>query len=95
MTADAKNCVYPNMKKITSADELKGAVKFDHVCGEFKKNYRNISNFVKFYQEIYARYQEDSTATTVAGLKDDLNALILKLRQGGLMEYAPSENEGE
>ena len=43
----------------------------------------------------YARYQEDSTATTVAGLKDDLNALILKLRQGGLMEYAPSENEGE
>ena len=43
----------------------------------------------------YARYQEDSTATTVAGLKDDLNALILKLRQGGLMEYTPFENEGE
>ena len=47
VTADAKNCVYPNRKEITSGDELKEAVRFDHVCGEFKKNYRNISNFVR------------------------------------------------
>ena len=47
VTADAKNCVYPNKNEITSADELKKAVGFDHVCGEFKKNYRNISNFIK------------------------------------------------
>ncbi len=47
VTADAKNCVYPNRKEITSADELKEAVRFDHVCGEFSKNYRNISNFLK------------------------------------------------
>ena len=47
VTADAKNCVYPNRKEITSADELKVAVRFDHVCGEFTKNYRNISNFLK------------------------------------------------
>ncbi len=47
VTADAKNCVYPNRKEITSADELKEAVRFDHVCGEFTKNYRNISNFLK------------------------------------------------
>lgn len=47
VTADAKNCVYPNRKEITSGDELKEAVRFDHVCGEFTKNYRNISNFLK------------------------------------------------
>lgn len=47
VTADAKNCVYPNRKEITSADELREAVMFDHVCGEFTKNYRNISNFLK------------------------------------------------
>ena len=47
VTADAKNCVYPNRKEITSGDELKEAVRFDHVCGEFSKNYRNISNFLK------------------------------------------------
>ena len=46
-TADARNCVYPNRKEITSGDELKEAVRFDHVCGEFKKNYRNINNFPK------------------------------------------------
>ena len=47
VTADAKNCVYPNRVGVTSAEELKEAVRFDHVCGEFTKNYRNISNFVK------------------------------------------------
>src|SRR5699024_1942317 len=47
VTADAKNCVYPNRKEITTGEELKDAVRFDHVCGEFRKDYRNISNFLK------------------------------------------------
>ena len=47
VTADAKNCLYPNKKEITDGEELKSAVGFDHVCGEFKKNYRNIGNFLK------------------------------------------------
>ena len=33
-----------------------------------------------------AENQADSTATSVAGLKDDLNALIAKLKAAGLME---------
>ena len=33
-------------------------------------------------------YQADSTATTVAALKDDFNALLLKLREAGLMNPA-------
>lgn len=47
VSADAKNCSYPNRSEITSADELQAAVRFDHVCGEFDKNYRSISNFVR------------------------------------------------
>lgn len=47
VTADAKNCFYPNRVEITSGDGLKAAAGFDHVCGEFKKNYRSISNFIK------------------------------------------------
>ncbi|NCD03961.1 MAG: Head fiber protein [Clostridia bacterium] len=30
-------------------------------------------------------FQADSTAGTVAGLKDDLNALLLKLKEAGVM----------
>ena len=33
-----------------------------------------------------AENQADSTATTVAGLKDDLNALLAKLKAAGFME---------
>ena len=47
VTADARNCLYPNRKEIRTGDDLKEAVHFDHVCGEFKKNYRNIENFLK------------------------------------------------
>ena len=39
-----------------------------------------------------AANQVDSTATTVAGLKDDFNALLLKLKTAGLME-ADAETE--
>ena len=37
VTADARNCVYPNRKEITSGDELKEADRVDNVCGEVKK----------------------------------------------------------
>lgn len=39
-----------------------------------------------------AAYQADSTATTVAGLKDDFNALLAKLRTAGVIAAdAPAE----
>ncbi|MBR3375722.1 MAG: primase C-terminal domain-containing protein [Firmicutes bacterium] len=47
VTADAKNCFYPNRAEIRSGEDLKAAVRFDHVCGEFKNNYRSIINFLK------------------------------------------------
>ena len=33
------NCIYPNRVEVTSAEELREAVKMDHVCGEYKDNY--------------------------------------------------------
>ncbi len=45
--SDAKNCLYPNRMDVTNAKELQEAVKFDHVCAEYTKNYRSISNFIR------------------------------------------------
>lgn len=42
-----KNCLYPNKRVVTSEDELKEAVKLDHVCAEYKNNYRSADNFIK------------------------------------------------
>lgn len=39
-----------------------------------------------------AAYQADSTATTVAALKDDFNALLAKLKAAGLMTAEAAEN---
>ncbi|MBV1757693.1 MAG: primase C-terminal domain-containing protein [Dethiosulfatibacter sp.] len=40
------NCSYPNKVHITNASELQEAVKADHVCAEYKDNYRSIDNFI-------------------------------------------------
>lgn len=47
VVSDAKNCLYPNKVEVESAEELQEAVKFDHVCAEYQKNYRSIANFIK------------------------------------------------
>lgn len=47
VVSDAKNCLYPNRVEVTNAKELQEAVKFDHVCAEYTKNYRSISNFIR------------------------------------------------
>lgn len=43
----ASNTVYPNQLTITNPQELKQAVQYDHVCGQFRNNQRNIANFLK------------------------------------------------
>ena len=42
---NAKNCLYPTRREITSGAELAEAVKLDHVCAEYADNYRSIDNF--------------------------------------------------
>lgn len=44
---NAKNCSYPNRMEVTNAEELKAVVRMDHVCAEYKNNYRSADNFVE------------------------------------------------
>lgn len=46
LKGNEKNCLYPIEAIITSAQELGEAVKFDHVCARYNKNYRSSDNFI-------------------------------------------------
>ncbi|MBQ6025964.1 MAG: primase C-terminal domain-containing protein [Lachnospiraceae bacterium] len=43
----AGNCSYPNRAVITTAEQLQSAARSDHVCAEYKGNYRSIGNFIR------------------------------------------------
>ena len=47
VVCDAKNCLYPNRAEATDAKSMQDAVRFDHVCAEYEKNYRSKGNFIK------------------------------------------------
>lgn len=46
-TGQAANCNYPNRRVVSTPEEMREAVRFDHVCAEYKGNYRNIGNFTR------------------------------------------------
>ena len=46
-TGMKSNCSYPDRHEITSAEGLKAAAGFDHVCAEYKGNHRGIENFLR------------------------------------------------
>lgn len=40
------NCIYPNRVVVTNAEELREAVKRDHVCAEYRNDRRSAANFM-------------------------------------------------
>lgn len=40
------NCVYPDRRVVSTAEEMAAAAKLDHVCAEYKNNYRSRENFI-------------------------------------------------
>ena len=42
---DSSNCIYPNKAHITDKDTFIEAIKHDHVCARYKRNYRSNDNF--------------------------------------------------
>ena len=44
-SGDKTNCFYPTRVEVSSAEDMAKALAFDHVCAEYDKNYRSISNF--------------------------------------------------
>lgn len=45
-TGNAKNCKYPRKVVVTNAEDLKEAVRKDHVCAKYMNNYRSVDNFL-------------------------------------------------
>ena len=43
----AGNCFYPKRVVVEDQESFIEAVKNDHVCAEYKSNYRNAQNFMK------------------------------------------------
>jgi len=42
-----KNCLYPNRVEVSTPEGLREAVRMDHVCGEYRKDYRSVKNFIR------------------------------------------------
>lgn len=60
----AGNCSYPGKVTVVTPEQLQEAVKKDHVCGEFKGNYRSIDNFIRsdvIVMDIDNDHSEDPT----------------------------------
>ncbi len=47
VTGDKTNCVYPNRCEVTDIDSMIEVAKFDHVCAEYRNNYRSKANFIR------------------------------------------------
>lgn len=43
----AGNCSYSNRAPVSTAEQLQSAARSDHVCAEYKGNYRSIGNFIR------------------------------------------------
>lgn len=41
-----ENCIYPHKVVVTNAEEFNEMAKFDHVCGQYRNNYRGSSNLL-------------------------------------------------
>lgn len=59
------NCFYPQRTVISNAEELKEAVKWDHVCAEYRGDRRSIANFMNSVVAVmdcdndHSDYEED------------------------------------
>ena len=43
---NAKNCMYPVRVVVTDEEVMKEVIAYDHVCAEYQKDYRSITNFI-------------------------------------------------
>ena len=45
-TGNEKNCLYPDRHEVTTPEGLKKAIRTDHVCAQYKGDYRSNENFI-------------------------------------------------
>ena len=80
-----------------TADALGGVIAAEKTEGETVEakigsdNKLYVPTYPVVLEQSVAENQVDSTATTIAGLKDDVNALLAKLKAAGLMAADATE----
>lgn len=79
----AANCSYPNKVTVVTPEQLREAVKADHVCAEYKGNYRGIGNFIRsdvIVMDIDNDHSEESaewiTAEKLEGIFPDMEYML-------------------
>lgn len=86
-TGNRANCSYPVKAVISSAEELREAVRTDHVCASYKGNYRSIDNFlssdclVMDIDNDHSERKEDwITAEKIASIFEDVDYALATSR---------------
>lgn len=86
-TGNPANCIYPHKAVVTAAEELAKAVRHDHVCAAYRKNYRSIDNFqmadviVQDCDNDHSDDQEDwITAGKLEEILDDVSFAVVPSR---------------
>ena len=83
----AANCSYPNKVTVVTPEQLREAVKADHVCAEYKGNYRGIGNFIRsdvIVMDIDNDHSEEPaewiTAEKLEGIFPDMEYMLASSR---------------
>ena len=85
VVSDARNCFYPSRVEVESAEDLREAVRFDHVCGSYRKDYRSIGNFLRsdvLVMDCDNDHTEDPGEWITAEKLDDLMPGMHWMQQG-------------
>lgn len=83
----AANCSYPNKVTVVTPEQLREAVKADHVCAEYKGSYRGIGNFIRsdvIVMDIDNDHSEEPaewiTAEKLEGIFPDMEYMLASSR---------------
>ena len=89
--SNAKNCTYDVKCLIKNIEQLKEAVCFDHVCANFKNNYRNKDNFLECDCDVFDCDNEHSDNPNDWIYPEDYEYLL----EGASHVVVPSRNNNK
>lgn len=90
-TGREANCRYPQKREIQTAQELKEAAQFDHVCAAYKNNYRSRDNFL-WSDVVVMDCDNDHTENPQEWVTGEG---LLAMLPGIAMAIVPSRNNGK
>lgn len=90
-TGREANCRYPQKREIQTAQDLKEAAQFDHVCAAYKNNYRSRDNFL-WSDVVVMDCDNDHTENPQEWVTGEG---LLAMLPGIAMAIVPSRNNGK